>query len=60
MIEGGYSMLDTVVSSCDMIMLFISCKPCDTTKTFEFQGFKKVHSFMINDIDKILFFQKVY
>jgi diaminohydroxyphosphoribosylaminopyrimidine deaminase/5-amino-6-(5-phosphoribosylamino)uracil reductase len=58
MIEGGYNMLNSVKEICHMIMLFVSHKEKHSQKKqLEFENFTKIHSFMINEFDEVIFFK---
>ena len=56
MIEGGYNLLKNIKDEIDMLMVFISHKE-KKEKTFDIEslGFKKLHSYFINETDEIVF-----
>jgi len=56
MVEGGYSLLDTIKDDIDMLMMFVSHKNKDS-KSFDIQslGFNIVHSYFLNDTDEVIF-----
>jgi len=56
MIEGGYSLLNSIKDDIDMLMVFISHKDKDS-KSFDNQslGFKIVHSYFLNKTDEVVF-----
>ena len=60
MIEGGYNLLNNIKNKIDCLMLFISYKQ-KKEKQFDIEnlGFKKVHSYMINEFDEIVFLFKL-
>jgi diaminohydroxyphosphoribosylaminopyrimidine deaminase/5-amino-6-(5-phosphoribosylamino)uracil reductase len=59
MVEGGFGLLENLKNQLDMLILFVSFKE---TNEFLFEpskyGFKKVHSYFINQFDEIMFFIK--
>ena len=56
MCEGGYTLLKVLKNDIDMLMLFISHKD-KKVKQFNIHnlGFKKIHSYFINEYDEIIF-----
>ncbi|MBD3841366.1 MAG: bifunctional diaminohydroxyphosphoribosylaminopyrimidine deaminase/5-amino-6-(5-phosphoribosylamino)uracil reductase RibD [Campylobacterales bacterium] len=58
MIEGGYTLFQNLQEHINMIVLFISCVTVQNPTTIEFENFKKIHSYMINDTDQIVFFKQ--
>lgn len=60
MIEGGYILFETVKNNIDMLMLFISHKnKTIKRKNIDDFGFKKIHSYFINESDEIIFLKPI-
>ena len=59
MIEGGYSLLDSLKNMCDYLVLFISHKQKSKIK-FDINslGYSKVYAYNINKDDEIVFLKK--
>ncbi len=60
MIEGGYNLLEIIKDKIDCLIIFISHKE-KKNKQFDIEslGFKKVHTYMINQFDEIVFLFKL-
>jgi diaminohydroxyphosphoribosylaminopyrimidine deaminase/5-amino-6-(5-phosphoribosylamino)uracil reductase len=60
MVEGGYNLLHNIKEEIDCLMIFISHKE-KKNKQYEMKisGFKKVYSYMLNQIDEVVYWFKL-
>ena len=59
MCEGGYTLLNSIKSNIDMVMLFVSHKDeGESLDTISENGFVRVYSYFLNEVDEIVFFRK--
>ena len=56
MYEGGYRLLNNIKEDIDMFMLFVSHKD-KLSKEYDIEnlGFKKIHSYFLNDFDEVIY-----
>lgn len=60
MIEGGYTLLESMLENIDYLMVFISHKQkSKKQKTFDETLFEKQHAYFLNEHDEVIFYKRI-